>query len=70
MRKLVGSSLAVALFGLAMALVPTGCSDDAGGNEAGVMDKTEGGKGTVGPDAPKEPEEYYKQHQTQAPKKK
>jgi len=68
MRKLVGPSLAVALFGLSMAFAPMGCSDDAGGNEAGVMDKTEGGKGTVGPDSPKTPEEYS-QHQAPSRKK-
>jgi hypothetical protein len=62
MRKLARSSLVVALLGLPLGLVTTGCSDDAGGNEAGVMDKTQGGKGTVGPDAPKEPEDYYKSH--------
>jgi hypothetical protein len=62
MRKLAASCLVVALFGLPLGLVTTGCSDDAGGNEAGVMDKTEGGKGTVGPDEPKAPEDYYNQH--------
>jgi hypothetical protein len=62
MRKLARFSLVVVLLGLPMGLVTTGCSDDAGGNEAGVMEKTEGGKGTVGPNAPTAPEDYYKQH--------
>ena len=63
MRKLLGCNLAIALFGLTLALVPAGCSDNAGGNEDGVMAKTEGGKGVTPPDAPKSPEEYYKKTQ-------
>jgi hypothetical protein len=69
MRKLAGPSLVVALFGLALALAPMGCSDDAGGNEVGVMDKTEGGKGTVEADYPKTQEDYYKQNQPKQRKK-
>jgi len=68
MRKLAGSSLAVALFGLTLALVPAGCSDNAGGNEDGVMTKTEGGKGVTPPDAAQTPEEYYKKTQRQRKK--
>jgi hypothetical protein len=63
MRKLAGSNLAVALFGLTLGLVPTGCSDNAGGNESGVMEKTDGGKGIASPDSPRTPEDYYKKHQ-------
>ena len=63
MRKFVRSVLIAASLGLTFCLVPTGCgSDDAGGNESGVMEKTAGGKGTVGPDAPKEPQDYYNKH--------
>jgi hypothetical protein len=45
-----------------MGLVTTGCTDDSGGNESGVMEKTQGGKGTVAPDSPKTPEDYYNKH--------
>jgi hypothetical protein len=62
MRKLACSSLVVALLGLPLGLVMTGCSDDAGGNESGVMEKTQGGKGIVAPDAPQEPQDYFKTH--------
>jgi len=59
MRKLAGSSLALVLFGLTLSLAPLGCTDNAGGNEDGVMEKTAGGKGVVAPDAPKSQKEYY-----------
>jgi hypothetical protein len=59
MRKLAHIGLIVALLGLPMGLVTTGCSDNAGGNEESKINET---KGVVPPDAPKSPEEYYKQH--------
>jgi len=70
MWKLAGSSLALVLFGLTLGLAPMGCSDDAGGNENGVMEKTEGGKGVVAPDAPKSQQEYYQRARTANTKKK
>jgi len=63
MRKFVRSSLVAASLGLTACLVPTGCGpDNAGGNEVGVMDKTEGGRGKVTADTPKTPEDYYNKH--------
>jgi hypothetical protein len=59
MRKLACSGLVVALLGLPMGLVTTGCSDNAGGNEEASVNQT---KGVVPPNAPKTPEDYYKQH--------
>jgi hypothetical protein len=64
MRKLALSGLIVALFGLPMGLVTTGCSDDTGGNEDKVLRTT---KGTVAPDTPQTQEEFY---QRQKAKKK
>jgi hypothetical protein len=62
MMKLVRTGLIVTVFGWPLGLGLTGCNDNAGGNEDGVMDKTPGGKGTVAPNTPSTPEEYYKQH--------
>lgn len=61
MRTIAKCGSIVAVFGLMCAFGVTGCGEEnsAGGNEAGVMDKTEGGKGTVGPDAPTTQEDYY-----------
>jgi hypothetical protein len=59
MRKIALSVLVVASLGLPMGFVTTGCSDNAGGNEDSVARTT---KGTVAPDAPSTPEDYYKQH--------
>jgi len=61
MRKFALSSLVVALLGLPMGLVTTGCSDDAGGNENKIVKTT---KGTVAPNTPNDMEEYAKQRQT------
>ena len=61
MRTLVRSLLVVALLGLPLCLVPAGCSDNAGGNEAKVMEQTAGQKGTVAPNAPTTYEEYAAQ---------
>jgi hypothetical protein len=63
MRKFAGANLAAVLFGMLLGLAPLGCSDNAGGNEDGVMAKTEGGKGVTPPDAAKSPEDYYKKTQ-------
>lgn len=61
MRKIVLSCLFSAALGFPLCLGVTGCdSDNAGGNESGVMDKTEGGKGVAAPDAPTSEEEFYK----------
>jgi len=58
MRKLAHSSLVAALLFLPVGFVTTGCSDDAGGNEKDVVNTT---KGTVAPNSPKTPEDYYNQ---------
>jgi len=70
MWKLAGSSLALVFFGLTLSLAPLGCSDNAGGNEDGVMDKTEGGQGVVAPDAPKSQREYYERARAKVPVRK
>jgi hypothetical protein len=58
MRKLVHASLVVALLGLPIGLVTTGCSDDAGGNENSKVNQT---KGVLPPNSPNNPEDYYNQ---------
>jgi hypothetical protein len=68
MRTFVRSLLVTAPLGLLLCLVPAGCSDDAGGNEAKVMDQTPGKQGTVAPNAPKSLEEYGAQRRQSAPK--
>jgi len=61
MKSLTRSGLIVALLGLPMGLVTTGCSgDNAGGNEEKITSTT---KGVVPADAPQTPEEYQKKHQ-------
>jgi hypothetical protein len=63
MRKIVLSCFFSAALGLPLCLGVTGCdSDNAGGNESGVMEKTEGGKGVTPPDSPATPEDYYSKH--------
>jgi hypothetical protein len=60
MVKLVRSALVALVFVLPVAVVLTGCErDDAGGNEKEAIQKSGAGVGTVGPDAPKTPEDYY-----------
>jgi hypothetical protein len=68
MRRLSVAALVAALLALPLGLMVAGCSDDAGGNEAGVMDKTEGGKGTVDPNYPKTEEQFYEQMKNQRKK--
>jgi hypothetical protein len=68
MRTLFRSLLVVVPIGLALCLVPAGCSDDAGGNETKVMDQTPGKQGTVAPNAPKNMEEYAAQRRKSAPR--
>jgi len=68
MRTLVRSLLVVAPLGLALCLVPAGCSDDAGGNEAKVMEQTPGKQGTVAPNAPTNMDEYAAQRRKSVPK--
>jgi len=66
MRMLVRPLLVIALLGLPLCLVPAGCADDAGGNEAKVMDQTAGKRGVVAPDAPKTYEDYAAQRRKTA----
>jgi len=62
MRKLAVSSVVVALLGLAVGLVTTGCSDDsAGGNENKNVNAT---KGVVAPGTPRDMDEYAKRRQS------
>jgi hypothetical protein len=68
MRKLVRSLLVAAPLSLPLCLVPAGCSDDAGGNEAKVMEQTAGKTGTVAPNAPKNYEDYAAQRRKSVPK--
>jgi hypothetical protein len=65
-RKFVGSGVVCASFVFLLSLGLSGCSDDAGGNEAGVMDQTPGGRGTVEADTPQDPQDYYKKRMQQA----
>jgi len=67
MRRLALSLLVAAPLGLILCLVPTGCSDDAGGNEAKVIEKTAGRQGTVAPNAPKNYEDYAAQRRKSVP---
>jgi len=70
MRKIVLSCFFGAALGFPLCLGVTGCdSDNAGGNESGAMDNTEGGKGVAPPDAPTTEEEYAKRHLPAAKKK-